>query len=66
MFKGTGTALITPFNEDYNVDLDDFKKIIKPQKINGTSQKNTLGRATESNLSLDKIVWDWKDEVSSS
>ena len=34
MFKGTGTALITPFKTDQSVDYDSLRKIIHHQ-ING-------------------------------
>ena len=31
MFKGAGTALITPFKQDQSVDLDSLKKIVQHQ-----------------------------------
>ncbi len=48
MFKGTGTALITPFNEDYNVDYDDLKKIINFQIDGGVDAIVLLGTTGES------------------
>ncbi|MDO8550705.1 MAG: 4-hydroxy-tetrahydrodipicolinate synthase [Ignavibacteria bacterium] len=48
MFKGTGTALITPFNEDYNVDYNDLKKIINFQIGGGVDAIILLGTTGES------------------
>jgi 4-hydroxy-tetrahydrodipicolinate synthase len=48
MFKGTGTALITPFNEDYNVDYDDLKKNINFQIGGGVDAIILLGTTGES------------------
>jgi len=48
MFKGTGTALITPFNEDYNVNYDDLKKIIDFQISGGVDAIILLGTTGES------------------
>ena len=48
MFKGTGTALITPFNEEYNVDYDSLKKIINFQIGGGVDAIVLLGTTGES------------------
>jgi len=48
MFKGTGTALITPFNEDNNVDYTSLKKIISFQIGNGIDAIILLGTTGES------------------
>lgn len=48
MFKGTGTALITPFNTDDNVDYDDLKKLINFQIGGGVDAIILLGTTGES------------------
>ena len=48
IFKGTGTALITPFNEDYNIDYDSLKRIISFQISNGADAIILLGTTGES------------------
>lgn len=48
MFKGTGTALITPFNEDFSIDYASLKVIIDDQVKNGISAIIILGTTGES------------------
>ena len=33
--RGTGVALVTPFNKDYSVDFDALKKLVNFQIDNG-------------------------------
>jgi len=48
MFKGVGTALITPFKDDQSVDLDSLKKIVQFQLTNGVDALVVLGTTGES------------------
>ncbi len=48
MFKGVGTALITPFNNDLSVDLDSIKKIVRNQLENKIDALIVLGTTGES------------------
>ncbi len=48
MFKGTGTALITPFKEDLSVDHDALKKIVHQQVDGGVDALVVLGTTGES------------------
>lgn len=48
MFKGTGTALITPFNEDLTVDYNSLKKLTKYQIDGGVDALIVLGTTGES------------------
>ncbi|RPI74428.1 MAG: 4-hydroxy-tetrahydrodipicolinate synthase [Ignavibacteriales bacterium] len=48
MFKGTGTALITPFNEDLSIDYESLKKIINLQIENNVDAIILLGTTGES------------------
>ncbi len=48
MFQGTGTALITPFDEDLNVDYTDLKKLVKFQLDNKVDFLVVLGTTGES------------------
>lgn len=48
MFKGTGTALITPFNDDLSVDYNSLKKIVAQQLEGGTDALIVLGTTGES------------------
>lgn len=48
MFKGTGTALITPFNEDLSVDYDSLKRITAQQIAGGVDALIVLGTTGES------------------
>jgi len=48
MFKGVGTALITPFDKDYNVDYNSLKKICRYQIESGVDALIVLGTTGES------------------
>jgi len=48
MFKGTGTALLTPFNENNEVDFDSLKKFITLQLENNIDALIILGTTAES------------------
>lgn len=48
MFTGTGTALITPFNEDLSIDFNSLKLLIEDQINNGVSALVILGTTGES------------------
>jgi len=48
MFKGTGTALITPFKQDQSVDLDSLKKIVQHQLNGNIDALVVLGTTGES------------------
>ena len=45
---GTGTALITPFNNDHNIDFDALSRIIEQQIAGGTNYFVMLGTTGES------------------
>lgn len=48
MFNGTGTALITPFNEDLSIDYGSLKILIEDQIKNGIDAIVLLGTTGES------------------
>lgn len=48
MFKGTGTALITPFKQDLSVDFDSVRKIVQHQIENEIDALIVLGTTGES------------------
>ncbi|HEY7751654.1 MAG TPA: 4-hydroxy-tetrahydrodipicolinate synthase [Ignavibacteriaceae bacterium] len=48
MFKGTGTALITPFKQDQSVDLNSLMKIVQDQLKNNIDSLVVLGTTGES------------------
>jgi 4-hydroxy-tetrahydrodipicolinate synthase len=48
MFKGTGTALITPFKVDQSVDYDALKKIVRHQLDGGVDALVVIGTTGES------------------
>lgn len=48
MFKGVGTALITPFNSDFSVDYNSLKKIVRHQLENNIDALVVLGTTGES------------------
>jgi 4-hydroxy-tetrahydrodipicolinate synthase len=48
MFKGVGTALITPFKEDQSVDIGSLKKILDHQLKNNIDALIVLGTTGES------------------
>ena len=45
---GTGTALITPFNNDHSIDFDALSRIIEQQIVGGTNYFVMLGTTGES------------------
>ena len=47
MYKGTGTALITPFNEDLSIDYKSLKLLIDDQVNNGITAVIILGTTGE-------------------
>ena len=48
MFKGTGTALITPYKSDQSVDYDALKKIVRHQLDGGVDALVVIGTTGES------------------
>jgi 4-hydroxy-tetrahydrodipicolinate synthase len=48
MFKGAGTALITPFKQDQSIDIDSLKKIVEHQLKNKIDALIVLGTTGES------------------
>jgi 4-hydroxy-tetrahydrodipicolinate synthase len=48
MFKGTGTALITPFKKDQSVDYDSLRKIVQQQLEDGVDALVVIGTTGES------------------
>lgn len=48
MFRGTGTAIITPFNKDESIDYHSFEKIIEYQISNDVDAIVVLGTTGES------------------
>lgn len=67
MFKGTGTALITPFNEDLSIDYDSLKKLSRYQVDGGVDAIIVLGTTGESpvinNEERKKIIVTIQEEV---
>lgn len=48
MFTGTGTALLTPFTENFEVDYDSLKKLVQLQLDNNIDALIVLGTTAES------------------
>lgn len=48
MFKGSGVALVTPFNEDFSINYNELKKLINFQIENGTDAIIICGTTGES------------------
>ena len=46
--KGTGVALITPFNEDFSIDYDSLEKLINHQIDGGVDYLAVMGTTGES------------------
>lgn len=46
-FKGTGVALVTPFNSDYSINFDALKKLVRHQINGGTNYLVILGTTGE-------------------
>jgi 4-hydroxy-tetrahydrodipicolinate synthase len=53
LLKGTGTALITPFQDDYSVDYKSLEKIVETQIKGGINYLVVMGTTGES-VTLDK------------
>jgi 4-hydroxy-tetrahydrodipicolinate synthase len=47
-FKGSGVALVTPFNDDLSIDFDALRKLVNYQIDNGTDFLVVLGTTGES------------------
>lgn len=58
-FKGTGVALVTPFNDDHSIDFDALKKLVRYQIDNGVDFLVVQGTTGESPV----LSWDEKLEV---
>lgn len=58
-FKGTGVALVTPFNDDHSIDFDALKKLVRYQVDNGVDFLVVQGTTGESPV----LSWDEKLEV---
>lgn len=48
IFKGTGVALVTPFNDDYSIDFEGLRKLVRYQIDNGTDFLVVQGTTGES------------------
>ncbi len=59
MFKGTGTALITPFKKDQSVDYDSLRKIVQQQLEGGVDALVVIGTTGESPV----IEFDERKEI---
>ena len=53
-FRGTGTALVTPFKDDGSVDTNSLKKLVKYQVVNGVDAVIPAGTTGESATLSDK------------
>lgn len=47
-FSGSGVALVTPFNEDFSIDFDALRKLVRYQMENGTDFLVVQGTTGES------------------
>lgn len=66
LFKGTGVALITPFNNNLTVDYNGLKKLVDYQINNGTDYlvvQGTTGESATLNSAEKKAVLDYIVEV---
>lgn len=48
IFRGSGVALVTPFNEDFTIDFDALRKLVRLQLDNGTDFLVVQGTTGES------------------
>lgn len=55
-FSGSGVALVTPFNEDFSIDFDALRKLVRYQIDNGTDFLVVQGTTGESPT----LSWDEK------
>jgi 4-hydroxy-tetrahydrodipicolinate synthase len=58
-FSGSGVALVTPFNEDFTIDFDALRKLVRYQIDNGTDFLVVQGTTGESPT----LSWDEKMTV---
>jgi 4-hydroxy-tetrahydrodipicolinate synthase len=58
-FSGSGVALVTPFNEDFTIDFDALRKLVRYQIDNGTDFLVVQGTTGESPT----LSWDEKMAV---
>ena len=67
MFKGTGTAIVTPFNDDLSIDLHSLKKFVRFQVEGGVDCLVVLGTTGEAptinESERNKIIETVVDEV---
>ncbi len=56
-FKGSGVALVTPFNEDRSIDFDALRALVRYQMDNGTDFLVVQGTTGES------PVLDWEEKM---
>ena len=59
MFKGTGTALITPFKKDQSLDETSLRKLIHQQLDGGVDALVVIGTTGESPV----IEWDERAKI---
>ncbi len=58
-FAGTGVALVTPFKEDFSVDYQSLRKVVKHVIENGAEYVVALGTTSESPV----LTHDEKDQI---
>ncbi|XOV68219.1 MAG: 4-hydroxy-tetrahydrodipicolinate synthase [Fluviicola sp.] len=58
-FSGSGVALVTPFNDDFSIDFDALRKLVRYQIDNGTDFLVVQGTTGESPT----LTWDEKMAV---
>ena len=67
MFKGTGTAIITPFNDDLSVDYSALSRFVRYQLESGINSLVVLGTTGEAstinNYEREKILSDVVEQV---
>ena len=59
MFKGVGTALVTPFKNDQSLDIEALRKIVNQQLIGGVDALVVMGTTGESPV----IEFDERKEI---
>lgn len=66
IFKGCGTALVTPFTEDDNIDFEELRKLIEFQIFEGADALiicGTTGESAAMSLEEKKIVIDFAVQI---
>jgi 4-hydroxy-tetrahydrodipicolinate synthase len=63
IFKGTGVALVTPFQKDLQIDFDALEKLVEYQIENGTDFLVVLGTTGESPTLSKEEKWEVLDTV---